>query len=260
VSALRDELAGRLGVDESEQTPDTELAELHRRQRSIAPEVLAGDEAALAELEEIEAEIATVEKRRELGQLADTELAARAQADAAAAREARRLELSDRLAELDGEREGRLWLIESAIDELIFTIAEWAEPEAEAALLTATVRGIEDEIGGFAPRASRNRWTRPVEARLAFRLRQVGLGDLNFTLPVREVDGQFVRDGALPLATQPATPCAICAHEQADEITAAVAARQQTGESLRAIAERFKVARTTLGRHAAHVAGPLVIE
>jgi Helix-turn-helix domain len=224
--SVREELAQRLGVDESVQTSDARCAELRSRLQEIAPGVRAGDADACAEFDRIEAAIAEEKRRRRIDELADAEEAER-EAEAERQRvEAQRQQWQTEKAALEAKRDELLGKLERTVDTLVTTIAAALEHDAEAVQLAKKL----------SPGASSGRLKAAIEERLSRRFREVGVDAGG---PLRGLAGSE------PLGTR---SCAVCSHPEREAIDAARAA----GEPLSALAGRFGVSKSTLSRHGAH--------
>lgn len=185
MSELRAEIAQRLGVVE-EPSVRSKLDELRQRLRRIAPEILAGDEAANAQLAEIEQRIAEEQRRLELADLADAELQERERAAAEAELERQRAGWTEAKAKAEHDLLDELARVEKHLTALVGAISAAVDVDAEAARLGKLL----DPQGGRRP------VMRMIEERLTWRLR----GDARvMDLPPRR--GLI---GSEPLASRPA--------------------------------------------------------
>ena len=219
----------RAQVPEPPPTKEDRLGELQDQLRRIAPEVRAGDEAALAELARIEALIEAEKRRVEIDALADAEEADRARVAAEQEAERQRAKWAREKAEAESERDAQLVKVEKALAVLVEAIGPALELEQRAGILGQRVD----------PDYHHPRLLRALELRISRRLWDAGLRDV--------VDYPLGGRGREPLVTV-TQDCAVCRHEQRDEIDAARAA----GESLATVADRFGVSKSTLHRHEGH--------
>jgi hypothetical protein len=215
----------RLGISE-EPVRDDPLDEKRRRVRSLAPEALAGDADALAELERLEAEIATETRRRELQALAETEQADRERIAAEEEAKRQRQAAEEKMAELIVQRDAKLGIVEKSISTLVEAIAAVDDLDVQALV-------IGQPLG--------KKWGRVhnlVEFRLTYQLRQVN---------IRESGVLWGNQGREPLAVAAPGHCTVCTHDDREAIETALAG----DETLRDFEERFGVSRSTLSRHRA---------
>lgn len=229
--AVREALKERLGVEETVPGEDP-LDELRARLRTIAPECRAGDRDALAERDQLAAQIAEEEQRRELDRLADEELAERERLAAAAEEERQREAWRAEKAEVDARCNDALVRFERTLKTLLESATDALEANADSWVLGQKLdlgRGVNLSM--------------LIENRLV-RCLQDELGPKYGIRP-----GIVIADqGRAPLAIA-SSSCKACEHVEREALDAALG----TDESERSIAERFSVARTTLARHREHV-------
>jgi hypothetical protein len=169
---LREDLRARLGEDAPARPTVDPLVELEQRRQELAPEALAGDKTASAELERIDQEISDARRRDELRELADLEEAARAQAAELELAEGEREQNAAQKAAVDVEIREVVGLVEQRITALVEAIAE--------------LRRLDNESQVLGHRLSSNhrhpRTVNAVRDRLARQLRSVNMQDLDGVL------------------------------------------------------------------------------
>jgi len=188
-TVLRDLLATTLGAsvgDEDDQLhrEAEERRMLQQQRRALSPEALAGDEAALAELDRVETRLAELDRRERLRELAEAEQADRARRAGEAEAERQRKRWRRQKADLEQKRDGELARIEEAISALVSLIPTAIRLDSEAETLGKQLD----------PGYQQARIRRAIENRLSRQLRGIGILDLP---PVRNTDGTE------PLATLP---------------------------------------------------------
>jgi len=174
-----------------------ERSALERRRRALSPEALAGDAAAVAELEQVEAELAALDRREELRKLAETEQADRDRAAGEAEAERQRQAWQAEKQNVEHERDTQLRKIEKAIAVLVDLIPQAMSLDFEAERLG---RAIDPHFRGGGAK-------REIQYRLAQRLGTVGMSDIDFV----------VRPGmgSEPLgAASTSARCIVCAWEK----------------------------------------------
>lgn len=153
-----------------------ERAELLRRRQALAPEALAGDEHAAAELAAVEAQLDEHRRIEELRRLARAEEVERARAAEAAEAARQREQWAREKADVEAKRDAELVKIEKAIDGLVDLIPSAIELHAQAAILG---KQIDPGAVYFHVRIA-------IENRLSRRLREIGINDLP---PLRSAQG-----------------------------------------------------------------------
>jgi hypothetical protein len=227
-----------------------ERSALEKRRQALSPEALAGDKAAVAELEQVEAQLAALDRREQLRELAETEQADRDRAAAEAETERQRQAWQAEKKKVEDARDAQLGKIEKAIGVLVDLIPQAIDLDSEAERLG---RAIDPRFRGGGARKA-------IEWRLSKRLREVGMADLGFIVgptmgsePLGVVGPTMGSEplgvvgptmGSEPLGAA-APSCSVCVSEHRPDIDEALAA----GESLRALEERFGVSRSVLSRH-----------
>lgn len=141
------------------------LEALTARRRALAYEVGQGKTTSEAELEKVEAEIATLERAGERAVLAEQEQQARAEAEAQGRAQAERQEQEERLRVLTRERLAAARRVEAATERLKTALEALLTIGAEMYTLSAALRGRPND---------RLRLRGAVEYYLAW---QLGLGD-----------------------------------------------------------------------------------
>jgi hypothetical protein len=216
---------------------EVERDELLKRRKSLAADALTGSVEARARLEATSLELAAVEERLDLLELAGVKLA-----------EDERQAAEDEAAVERARLEGEAARLEAELGKAITTAQQAAIRAGEAA---AAGVAIGDELASVRGQLGQH-VGRPVTATLSDLL-QVRLRDqcprLSFD-PVRNYARlQLLEEYPIrePLA-RPATTCTICSHESLGAIEEALTA----GESLCAIAARFSISRSALSRHGQH--------
>lgn len=131
----------------------------------------------------------------------------------------RRRRLADRLQQ-------QLLELERLAPELVDTVAAAFAVDAE-------LRDVEHELGDRATGSSASGWPLAIRNRLGFLL-------CSDTSPLGPLERPLGSGGREPLAT--VEKCTICAHAQRAEIEAST-------ESLRALANRYRVGRSAIARH-----------
>ena len=194
LAETRDALAAALGAQETEEEARLaaeagERHELERRRQALSVEALAGDPAAVAELEQIEARLGELQRQERLRDLAQAEQQERGQQAAAEAAAQRRRLLQREKADTEAQRDAILIRLEKAIGTLVDLI-----PQAVA--LDQQVETIGHQIdSGYV----HGRVSRAIDHRLSRRLREIGIRDL---VPVFNAD----REGCEPLAVAKPKP------------------------------------------------------
>jgi hypothetical protein len=238
-----------LGLAEAPE-PDDELARLRRERPPLAVRVLAGDDAARDELDDLDARIADAERTRELEALAGEE---RERLEREAAREAERLERERREHELQETLERRHEIARNFERRII------AACELLPDFLAADVEAYNLGVG-----------LRRTERRMAEQLAEIVLVHLSdFGLDSDTSGGAlpYVRVSVRPetlterepveQSGEPVEPegdavtvaaCSICGHPARLAIEADLA----DGVTLRALQERYGVSRSALSRHKRH--------
>ena len=171
VFAALDEVA----PPKAKQVENEERIALARRRQALAPELLAGDEAAKAELAKVEARLAELDRQAEFETLAAAEVADRARIAAEAEAEKKRAAAARKIKAIDGQRNKKLSAIETAIDDLIYAITDWGDIEL-------TYDDLRKQID---PEANRRRFMGVVADRLWRRLREIGLHELDMPYGTR---------------------------------------------------------------------------
>lgn len=168
VYAVLDEVAPPDPKDEE----SAERAALARRKQQISPEVVAGDEAAVAELAEIESRLSELDRQAGLKKLAEAETANRERAAAEAERERQRATWAAECDALEEKQDKELAKVEKALGGLV------------DAIKAATDLGHELEriSRQLDPQSHRGRIRSTIEHRLARRLHEVGMQDIGFVL------------------------------------------------------------------------------
>lgn len=161
-----------------QQAVNEERLTLARRRQQIAPELVAGDEAAKTELATIEARIAELDKQEEFERLAAVEIADRERAAAEQELAKKRDAATRKLAKIDAQRDARLVEVEAAMEELVQSIGRYGELELEYGELRKVVN----------PDAGRWNFMNAIADRLYRHLREVGLHELDFPRGTRGLE------------------------------------------------------------------------
>lgn len=228
--SVREELAERLEVDEQQPTEDEQRAALERRRQELAPEALAADTEAVAALEKVEADLAALDRRQQLAQLAATEQADRDRRSAEAEKEAQRQEWRAEQAAAESERDAALATFEKALPKAL----QAARTAIEANTVGSTLQGKIDPGSALGYR----KLSREVESRL-LRLVRDELGSFGI-----KPDSLVGREGMAPLVEVTPT-CGVCQHEQRE----AIEATRADGASLRALEAGYGVSKSALSSH-----------
>jgi hypothetical protein len=237
--SVREQLAERLGIDEVTAAETADLAELRGRLRSLAPEALLGDPAALEELDVVEDQIAEELRRVELAELAREEEADRARlAVQQQAEQSRTNQVAER-ADLDAHRDAALAAAERALDQLVESLKAAIAFDDSSETLRHHL-AVEAGLDPYKAYGGRSNLRRAIESRVQYRLR----GDVGKNV-FRHID--YSRAGADPLVAV-VHDCILCRHERRQEIDEALT----TEVPLRELAEKYGVSKSTLSRHRRH--------
>lgn len=203
------------------------IDDLHARLRAISPEARAGDPAALAQLEKIEQAIAAEKRRQQIEELADAELAQREHAKADAELETQRKLWRGEKTTAEKARDTAFSKFERAITSALEAAKVGIEANASAADLA---KRLDLQAGPDYRMLVENRILRRVYDELGVYGVKPGI--------------LMANEGRTPLATEAAS-CAVCEHEHRGEIES----ERAGGASLRVLAERHSVGKSTLSEH-----------
>lgn len=217
-------------VTDADREAEAEVREKERlelRWRELAPEALQGSEEAIAAQREVEAELLEIERKAKLRRFAQLEIAARAKAaeDAASAEQRDRWRAEKETAER--ARDAAFSKFERAITSALDAAKEGIEANATA---EALAKSLGEQRGPDCRMLVENRLMRRVHEELGVYGIKPGI-----------VIGN---EGRAPLAVE-APSCAVCEHEHRD----AMESDRAEGASLRVLADKFAVGRTTLSEH-----------
>jgi len=242
------------------------LSELERRRQALAPEALAGDQAAVDELERIEAELAAEQRREELATLAETETAERERIAIEQEQERQQAEWRKSQGEQEGARDVALAKVERLLAQICGAIGDALAHDAEAHRFFALQK----------PPGELHSWARlhgPLGMRLGYAIAQAGVREVDYfppsgskplvagetmltnadlppdllTLDDSETEGFPEFSEAVKKGGGMAV-CTVCNHPQLAEITAAL----ERSETLRSLEARYGVTRSALSRHTRH--------
>ena len=233
---------------------EAELAEARERRERLSLDALRGDEAAAAQLVQVEESIRELERKIVLASLATSEKVRRDRIAEAEAERKRRAQARREAEAAAARREKALQEVRAALGALSATVERFLQYEAQ--LQDACLRAGERHVA----------LAEPLGELIVDSLRNSGIPGSAFVewLPAAYRKRLRERFGELPPsddAAAPAAPevdrgevaaavaaCTVCAHDDRPAIEADLAA----GVTLREIEDRYGVSRSALSRHRRH--------